>query len=377
MKRKQTSFLLALVVLALTSNAMASTTWYVNGVTGKDTNNCKSPTTACKTIKHAISLASSGDSIMVAAASYKENLTVGKSLKVIGSGATATIIDGGGINTVISATNTASTVTLSHLTIRNGKVPGGGGGIFNNATMMIASCLVTANVSSVGFGGGIVNSGKLTITNSTISGNSAGTFGGGIANFAVMTINDSTISGNKVVARLFRCCGGVSSSAALMTINNSTVYGNLGQGVAILGGGGKATISNSTVSGNGLGIELTATNTLTLRNSIVANNLDTNCELDVSVNSKGYNLSSDKTCNFNGPGDMNNTNPMLGALGNNGGPTQTIPLLAGSPAIDAGNPSGCTDGNGHLLKTDQRGKPRPDPEDAGGCDIGAFERQGD
>jgi len=64
-------------------------------------------------------------------------------------------------------------------------------------------------------------------------------------------------------------------------------------------------------------------------------------------------------------------------LGNHGGPTPTIPLQSGSPAIDAGNPSGCTDGAGHLLKTDQRGKPRPDPEDISGCDPGAFERQSD
>jgi hypothetical protein len=66
---------------------------------------------------------------------------------------------------------------------------------------------------------------------------------------------------------------------------------------------------------------------------------------------------------------------MLGPLQNNGGPTPTMALLPGSPAIDAGNPSGCTDGLGHLLKTDQRGMPRPDKEDIGGCDMGAYERQ--
>jgi hypothetical protein len=64
-----------------------------------------------------------------------------------------------------------------------------------------------------------------------------------------------------------------------------------------------------------------------------------------------------------------------GPLQNNGGPTKTQALLSGSPAIDTGNLNGCTDGNGHLLKTDQRGKPRPDKEDTGGCDTGAFERQ--
>jgi len=59
------------------------------------------------------------------------------------------------------------------------------------------------------------------------------------------------------------------------------------------------------------------------------------------------------------------------------GPTQTQAVQSGSPAIDAGNPSGCTDGSGNLLKTDQRGAPRPDKEDTGGCDMGAYERQTD
>jgi hypothetical protein len=95
------------------------------------------------------------------------------------------------------------------------------------------------------------------------------------------------------------------------------------------------------------------------------------------MTSKGYNLSSDSTCNFSGAGDLNNTNPMLGPLQNNGGPTATMALLSGSPAIDAGNPTGCTDGQGHLLKTDQRGRPRPDTEDISGCDMGAYERQSD
>ena len=67
--------------------------------------------------------------------------------------------------------------------------------------------------------------------------------------------------------------------------------------------------------------------------------------------------------------------PKLGPLQNNGGPTQTMALLAGSPAIDTGNPAGCTDGKGHLLITDQRGLPRPDTEDSHGCDMGAYERQ--
>jgi hypothetical protein len=107
----------------------------------------------------------------------------------------------------------------------------------------------------------------------------------------------------------------------------------------------------------------------------VANNVGGNCH--GAVSSRGYNLSSDSTCDFDGAGDLNNTDPRLGKLQNNGGPTETMALLSGSPAIDSGNPSGCTDGKGHLLKTDQRGKPRPDKEDKNGCDRGAYERQKD
>jgi hypothetical protein len=61
--------------------------------------------------------------------------------------------------------------------------------------------------------------------------------------------------------------------------------------------------------------------------------------------------------------------PDVGPLQINRGPTQTMALPSGSPAVDAGNPNGCTDQTGHLLKTDQRGKLRPDPEDTSGCDI--------
>src|SRR5215472_14990203 len=118
--------LLGTLLLALAQFASA-TTWYVNGATGKDTNNCLSPTSACKTIGHAISLASSGDSITVAAATYKENLTIGISLSVIGAGARTTIIDGGGVKRVVSISS--GNVTLAGLTIRHGFAPYGYGGV--------------------------------------------------------------------------------------------------------------------------------------------------------------------------------------------------------------------------------------------------------
>jgi hypothetical protein len=436
----------ALVVapfLALAPIALASTTWYVNGVRGSDSNNCKSPTTACKTIKRTISLASSGDAIMVAAATYKENLTIGKSLNVIGSGAATTIIDGGGINTVVTVSNTNAHVGLAGLTIQNGSAPYTqcGGGIYNTGAVSISNSTVSGNhngfplnvggICNVGTlaisnstvsrnranrGGGIINVGKLTISTSTISGNQGFSSiellgqGAGISNFGQLTINTSTISGNSLIdgfgAGIYSegtatidnstvsansalgpfARGGGIYSAATATIDNSTVSANsASRGGGIEYGGGNLLINGSTISGNsappGHGGDIDnffgTGAALTLRNTIVANSPSGgNCS-GGNITSKGYNLSSDDSCDFDGRSDMNNTNPMLGPLQYNGGPTKTQALLAGSPAIDSGNPSGCTDGQGHLLKTDQRGMPRPDREDAGGCDIGAYERQSD
>ena len=180
-------------------------------------------------------------------------------------------------------------------------------------------------------GGAVFNAGQLTINNSTLAGNSAYYYGGGIFNNAygggTLTINNSTLSGNSA-----NTGGGI------------YIHPNNQHGTAIL------------------------------QNSVLANNSSGgNCS--GSISSNGYNMSSDDSCNFSNSGDRNDTNPLLGPLQNNGGPTQTMALLPGSPAIDAGNPSGCTDGNGHLLTTDQRGMPRPDSEDTGGCDMGAYESQ--
>jgi hypothetical protein len=93
MRSTSGSFRPFLLLFVLTPAAPA-TTWYVNGASGNDSHNCSSSTTACKTIGHAISLASSGDTIMVAAATYTENLTVNLILTIDGAGASTTIIDG-------------------------------------------------------------------------------------------------------------------------------------------------------------------------------------------------------------------------------------------------------------------------------------------
>jgi hypothetical protein len=392
------SLLLPAVFLALASTAFASTKWYVDGVNGSDNNNCKSRQHACKTIGHAISLASSGDSIMVAAATYTENLFIGFTLKILGSGDTTTIIDGGQADRVVNIPNAGDRIILSRVTVRNGRFRVGGG-ISNNGTLTINNSTLSGNIAYSsghlpGLGGGVYNVGTLAINNSTVSGNiAAGNYaglGGGIYNGGTLTINDSTLSGNAATGAA-ASGGGIYNDAARVTINNSTISSNTASGHSASGYGGgiynynaAVTINNSTLSGNsarhgggdGVGGSLANYSTATLQNTIVANSPHGgNCS--GTMTSNGHNLSSDATCNFNSTGDLNNTDPKLGQLGNYGGPTQTIPLLSGSPAIDAGNPNGCTDGNGHLLKTDQRGKPRPDKEDTGGCDMGAYERQKD
>jgi hypothetical protein len=385
----------------------------VNGVSGSDGNNCLSSTAACKTIGHAISLASSGDSIRVAAANYYESLSIIISLVILGSGASTTVIDGGASSSVVTISN-GPHVTLSKLTIRNGKASSGGG-INNSGTLTLTNSTVSGNwapIPCVHFfvfceiragtasGGGIYNSGALTISNSIISGNHAGSycngnpcsaFGGGIYNRGTaMIIKNSTLTGNSAgtaCSTSIHCQVGVGGAfytfGGTVTLNNSTVSGSSayrcsgvcgGTGGAIVNGSGNLAMNNSTVSGNSAGGIFNG-GTATLQNSIVANNSGTNC--GGTITSHGYNLSSDGSCAFSNSGDRNNTNPVLGTLGYYGGPTPTIPLLTGSPAIDAGNPSGCTDVHGNLLKTDQRGAPRPNLEDTGGCDMGAYERQSD
>ena len=412
MKSRKVICAAALILFAVPA-ASASTTWYVNGVSGSDSNNCTSPTTPCKTIGRAISLAASGDTVTVAAATYPENLTINIIVKVIGSGASTTIIDGGGVGTVVTISNTTAHVTLSGLTIRNGKATSGGG-IHNSGTLALTNSTVSGNWAPIpcvrlfmvcisrgtALGGGIYNSGALIISNSIISGNHAGSYcnanpcsavGGGIYNHGTsMMINNSTLTANSAgtaCSTSISCQVGVGGAfytfGGTVTLNNSTVSGSSayrcsgvcgGTGGAIVNGSGNLAMNNGTVSGNSAG-GIVNGGTATLQNSIVANNSGSNC--GGTITSHGYNLSSDGTCNFNHAGDLDNHDPMLGPLQNNGGPTQTMALLPGSPAIDAGNPSGCTDGQGHLLTTDQRGQPRPDKEDKIGCDMGAFESPSD
>lgn len=282
-----------LLSLFLAPTAVASTTWYVNGVSGSDSNNCTSPTNACKTIRHAVYLAFSGDTIRVAAATYSENPTLGKSLNILGSGASTTILDGGGVSTVVTISSTTAHVTFSRLTTRNGK-GSYGGGINNSGTLTLTNSTVSANLAPIpclhrfvfceitagaAFGGGIYNSGALIISSSTISGNHAGSycnanpcsaFGGGIFNRGtLMTIKNSTLTVNSAgtaCSTSLSCSVGIGgafyTSGGTVTLSNSTVTGSSayhcsgacgGVGGAIVNASGNVSMNNSTVSGNSAG----------------------------------------------------------------------------------------------------------------------------
>jgi len=388
----------ALTLFAAVPHAFA-TRWYVDGKHGNDNNNCKSRRHACKTISNALSLTLPGDSIFVAPAIYRETLFIYFNLEIIGSGAKTTIVDVRGLNNqvVVVGSEPKVQVKLSGMTFRNGAGQEDGGGIYNCfGTLTVIDSIITGNRiasgnGSYGYGAGIYNcpSSTLTLINTTISNNSA-LIGGAICNGGTLTIMNSTFSGN--VARQHE--GGGIANYGTLTITNSTFSGNIARpsllgslAGGILNGGlfqssGTLSINNSTLSGNiarggkGSGIFNVKGSTVVLQNSIVANNTGGNCH--GTVTSHGYNLSSDGTCDFDSAGDLNNTDPKLGKLRNNGGPTQTMAEFLESPTVDAGNPEGCTDGQGHLLTTDQRGAPRPGKHKRDQrCDMGAYERQTD
>jgi len=223
-------------------------------------------------------------------------------------------------------------------------------------------------------------SANLTLKDVTVSGGSGENAGGLYNDTGTTTIIGSTFSGNQGISG-----GGILNLRGTLIIQNSTISGNT-SGDGFGGGGilsiGPTAVINSTIAENradappgfrGRG-DAIAYGPFTVKNSIIAspnNGLGDDCY--GTVLSLGHNLASDNSCGLSGPGDLNNTNPLLGALADNGGSTMTRALLAGSPAINAVPVSACTDSNGAPLATDQRGITRPQ---GAACDIGAFELGG-
>ena len=268
-------------------------------------------------------------------------------------------------NTIVSASSAnnsgggiynSGTMTLNQVIVNNNNAVFGGnpsavpfgGGISNTGTMIIIAGTVQSNMGFYS-AGGIYNSntGMMTITGSTISNNQTGNpghsggSGGGIVNYGTMTIQDSTISGNTATGGDFEGYGG-GIYGNNITITNSTITGNSAwRGGGVAGGGNIAHTTFSNNSASVAGGTLYLSSPLELGNTILkAGASGVNIfNSGGSLITDGYNVCSDNGSGFlTGPGDQINTDPMLGPLQDNGGPTFTHALLPGSPAIDAGDP---------------------------------------
>ena len=338
---------------------------------------------------------SGADTIVVPAGTYLLSLTPSGSndatsgdlnitadLTLNGSGPNVTTIDANGIDRVLRIEN-SSDVSISRLTLSGGNsgIATGGGILVYGAssTLNLTLVRVTANTASAGIyltsastlnivnsriennsNGGIylASSATASIRNSTISNNSGAIGGGGISSSGTLTLVNSTLSGNSA-----ETSGGGLLNTGTAALYNVTIANN------IAGAGG------STGNGGGVYSDLSGSS-LTIRNSIIANNVDIttselNNDCDGTLTGEGYNLIEDTTgCTITGvtTGDVTGIDPMLGALLDNGGPAFTQALLTGSPAIDAGEPTGCRDQSNALLLTDQRSYLRN-----GTCDKGAYE----
>jgi hypothetical protein len=232
--------------------------------------------------------------------------------------------------------------TGATLVLRDCRVTGcvafnGGGIAVDEADAQIERCLVDANATNGNSGGGLVHGGgRLEIVNSTFSGNATtgdARPGGGIASFFAEN-----------------------GPAGVLVIRSSTFADN-----------------GATAPGGNLFVE--AGVSATLEHTLLAEAVfGDNCA--GAIASGGNNLSDDASCALAGAGDLE-TAADLDGLADNGGPTPTRALLAGSAAIDAGKAT-CTGLEGADLATDQRGAGFPRPTDGNldgqvRCDIGAFE----
>ncbi len=271
-----------------------------------------------------------------------------------------------------------------------------GGGIFNLTTgggdlgiAELIDCTVSGNTATSGTGGGVFNQGGLLTYGCTVSGNSAFEAGGGIFNVlgvgmsGFMLLIESTISSNRILSSAPGAYGaGIANEGLIMEVVNCTVANNIAPGSGSFGGG---------FYDNEVLYSLFATTIVANNRAGTGNNGYYNP--DNKPTSLGYNLDSENSCGFDQPTDLVNTDPLLGPLQDNGGPTFTHALFHGSPAIDS---SECVTGivlsqvneeKQELLKAaqssilmdtanqldfafDQRGVPRPQ---GAACDIGAYE----
>lgn len=369
---------------------------------------CVNPggTSGCfATIQQAVDAASAGSTISVAAGAYAENveLRFPKRVTIIGAGSTLTSITGDGLAPVIMLE------AGTRLALSGARIEGGTTGIVvvNHARLSVSACAFTANGSGIAAG----PRSRTDVDDSTITGNGPGGFvgqGSGIDSLGTLSIVRSVVSANVGTRMAIR-------SNRRLSVIDSTISDNEGTGIqlnrrAVIKGStvsghtdggvhanfqGQVTISNSTLSGNstpfsggalglpsgqatldhvtiannsagaaGGGIFTVSTGKIRIRSSIIADNtapIGNDCSSN-ALRAVGVNLVEDTGfCTIAG-GSTISADPVLGPLQNDGGPTETHALLAGSPAI------GVLTAGSTCQSPDQRGVPRAAP-----CDLGAYE----
>jgi predicted outer membrane repeat protein len=305
-----------------------------------------------------------GGAIDVASAGFTVDVTGGKVLNNDGEGGGG-IFNGGAVkagNAVFGGNDAHSspgggifvgtggkTVTFpgARFTLNTGS---DGGAIYNAGPSTATRATVANNHATSGGGGAIFTNGSLTLSRSTLSGNTATVDGGAISNFnGTVNLTNATLSGNSADGS----GGGMDSAGGIanVTLNNATVSANTANADGVGGqtggglsrGAGSFTVKNSIVAGNTTGAAAPGR------------------DCSGSFTSGGHNVVKDTTAcaGFGVMGDVTGQSAKLGPLADNGGPTLTRALLAGSPAIGLGGPDTAT--------RDQRGVPRSD------ADSGAYE----
>jgi predicted outer membrane repeat protein len=317
------------------------------------------------------------------------DLDIRYQMMISGAGPGLTIIQAGtndsdGIDRVFHVVdNLGIGVTIQSLTVRYGNTTGSGGGIYTNNQRVVLNSLDISNNHAGSGGGGIYNAGgaasDVRINHCTIRDNTTAGRGGGInTQNNDMTVEDSTLSGNSAGQH----GGGLYNAyrtSGYTYMTNCTVSGNQatgdGGGLAAQSTSGGLNLNHVTITGNtalgeGGGVRrfsggVDPQNTIVAGNDASTPGTDDCLLLTGSWTSQGYNLVGSGTgCPTGGTGDRTTTNPRLGGLAENGGPTQTCALLTGSPALDQIPASVCG------TTDDQRGVARPQD---GSCDIGAYE----
>ena len=321
-------------------SAGASNVYYVD-VSGSG--DACSQVTPCATISQAVTTAGSASAtILVGAGTFTDDVNVYSGTYIVSGipGQTTLDADPDGFD------NYGATLTVTGFSIA-----GGTNAVFvDGGTTMLSGDVLTGN--SVGI---LNNDGAVTVNNTTIENQS----GDGAESEGSLSIRNSAVDDTG--------SNGVESYGTL-TLENSTVTGNAADGV--LADGSASTVSSDTLSDNG-SYGLDNQQTVSVFGTIVAGNTGGSCSSDTNNDESGtpggYNIDDGDSCGFQSYyGDQVNTDPLLGSLQDNGGPTQTQAILPTSPAYHQVPDSSC-------LATDQRGESRPQPSASSFCDVGAFE----